>query len=134
MSGHPKGESSGKKILCVEDDEDTCEAVAEILRRPGHEVVTAYTVAEGLRSARAGDFDLVILDNWFRVGDGIELCRRIREFDAEVKIMFYSAAAYEKDIEAGLRAGADAYIVKPEFDRFQQAVNEMLNPGREGKD
>ncbi|HYP29071.1 MAG TPA: response regulator [Blastocatellia bacterium] len=131
MTTRPPGQSASKKILLVDDDEDSCEALAYLLGLPGHRVVTAYTVAEGLRMAQARGFDLIILDNWFKVGGGIELCRRIREFDADTPILFYSAAAYEMDIREGLGAGADAYIVKPDFGELQRAVNRMLSAGRQ---
>ena len=127
MTGYTQGGSTGKRILLVEDDKDTCDALAELLRRPGREVLAAYTVAEGLRLARAGGFDLIILDNWFWLSSGVELCRQIREFDPETWIIFYTAAAYDKDIEEGLRAGADAYVVKPEFKEFERVVSEMLS-------
>jgi DNA-binding response OmpR family regulator len=130
MSSQPLGEILSKKILLVEDDEDTCEALAHLLGLPGHQVVTAYTVADGLCLAQGRDFDLIILDNWFKVGGGIELCRQIREFDVDTPILFYSAAAYDLDIREGLCAGADAYIVKPCFGEFQRAVSEILNSNR----
>ena len=131
MTTRPPGQLASKKILLVDDDEDSCEALAYLLGLPGHRVVTAYTVAEGLRLAQARDFDLIILDNWFREGGGIELCRCIREFDADTPILFYSAAAYELDIREGLSAGADAYIVKPDFGELQQTVNRMLSTERQ---
>ena len=115
-----------KNILLVEDDQDSCEALAELLGQQGHKAVTAYTVDEGLQLSRSGGFDLLILDNWFRVGSGIQLCRQIRMFDPETPILFYSAAAYETDIREGLDAGANEYIVKPDFEQFQQAVNRLL--------
>lgn len=130
MTGDPEDHSSGRKILLVEDDEDTCEALAQLLRRPGHEVITAYRVAEALRIAQAGGLDLIILDNWFKVGSGVELCRQIRKFDAETPILFYSAAAYDTDVKEGLRAGADGYIIKPDFEEFQQTLTRLLDTKR----
>ena len=114
------------RILLVEDDEDSCEALGELLGQKGHSAVTAYTVDEGLRLSKSGGFDLIILDNWFRIGSGISLCRQIRSFDPETPILFYSAAAYDTDIRAGLDAGANEYVVKPDFDQFQEAINRLL--------
>ena len=116
------------KILLVEDDEDSCEALAELLVQQGHNAVAAYTIDEGLRLARSGGFDLIILDNWFRTGNGIHLCRQIRMFDPETPVLFYSAAAYDTDIQAGLDAGANAYIVKPDIEQFLRAINQLLYP------
>jgi DNA-binding response OmpR family regulator len=67
-------------------------------------------------------------------GSGIGLCRAIREFDPYTPILFYSAAAYERDIQDALRSGAQAYLVKPvKFDDLQQAVAKLTSPaaGRE---
>ena len=115
------------KILCVEDDEDSCQALAEVLRYSDYDVTTATTIAEGLTLVRNHRFDLVILDNWFKESSGVALCRQIREFNRNVPIVFYSAAAYETDIQAGLEAGAQAYIVKPDFEAFNRTITTILN-------
>jgi DNA-binding response OmpR family regulator len=55
---------------------------------------------------------------------GVEMCRRIRAYDRRTPIIFYSASAYPKDREAGLAAGADDYLVKPEgLDRIVETIN-----------
>lgn len=120
-------DADNPKILCVEDDEDSCQALAEVLRYSAYNVTTATTVAEGLCLARERRFDLVILDNWFKESSGVALCRLIREFDREVPIVFYSAAAYETDVRAGLEAGAQAYVVKPDFEEFNRTITEILS-------
>ena len=130
MIDRKQGESSGYRLLCVEDDKDNCEALAYILRLAGYEVTIANTVAEGLRLTREKAFDLIILDNWFQEGSGVELCRQIRAFDARTPILFYSAAAYESDIQQGLKAGAQAYIIKPHFDEFQRAIAQIVKDGK----
>ena len=126
MAHRSPGESIGYRLLCVEDDKDTCEALAYLLRMSGYEVTTAASVADGLRLTRELTFDLIILDNWFIESSGVDLCRRIREFDTKTPILFYSAAAFESDIEEGLRAGAQAYIVKPHFEEFQRAITQIV--------
>jgi len=44
---------------------------------------------------------------------GVELCKRIKEFDAHTPIIFYSAAAFQADKDEALAAGAQAYVTKP---------------------
>ena len=100
-----------KHILFVEDQEDTWEIVAFMLAE--YKLTCALSFDEGLRLARRRYFDLYILDNWLPDGSGIGLCRTIREFDPNTPILFYSAAGYARDIQAGLSAGAQAYLVKP---------------------
>jgi len=115
-----------KRILFVEDYEDTWEIVA--LNLEGYEVVCARGFDEGLRLAQKGHFALYILDNWLPDGSGVELCRRIRESDPLTPILFYSAAGYKRDIEEGLRAGAQAYLVKPvSIAELKQAVAQLTS-------
>ena len=130
MTNEAPNPSPGIKILLVEDDKDSCEALASLLESAGYEIMVAVTVSEGLRLAQENHFDLMILDNWFKVSSGIELCKQIRTFDTKTPILFYSAAGYDKDIQEGLRAGAQWYIVKPDFDEFQQALARFLTPPR----
>ena len=101
-----------KRILFVDDHDDTCEMIVVCL--PQFEIVTAGSMAEGLRLAQSHRFDLYLLDNWLHDGTGIELCRQIRQFDLRTPVIFYSAAANEGEIQHALSAGAQAYVVKPE--------------------
>jgi DNA-binding response OmpR family regulator len=103
----------GKKqrILLVEDHEDEWELAA--LTLPEYTLICARDFDGGLRLAKHGYFDLYILDNWLTDKSGVELCLAVREFDPHTPILFYSAAAYAKDIQEGIRAGAQAYLVKP---------------------
>jgi DNA-binding response OmpR family regulator len=113
-----------KRILLVEDHEDSREIVALVLEK--YNLTYAHNFDEGARMARRGYFDLYILDNWLPGGSGSELCRIIREFDPHTPILFYSAVAYAKKIEEGLRAGAQAYLVKPvSFDDLEQTVAKL---------
>jgi len=115
-----------KRILFVEDDEDAREVVA--LNLAGYKLICARNFEEGLRLSRGSDFDLYILDNWLPDGTGVELCRRIREFDQRTPILIYSAAAHERDIQEGLSAGAQVYLVKPvSFEELEEAVEKLTS-------
>ena len=121
-----------KRILLVEDYEDSRELAAHTLTE--YTLTCARNFNEGLRLARQGGFDLYILDNWLPDKSGVELCRAIREFDPHTPILFYSAAAYARDIQEGLRAGAQAYLVKPVIsDELRLAVAQLISsPGERG--
>jgi DNA-binding response OmpR family regulator len=115
----PDGER--KRVLLVEDQEESRELVAFALGE--YRLVCAQDFDEGLRLARRGYFDLYILDNWLPDGSGVELCRLIRKFDPHTPILFYSAVAYARDIQDAMRAGAQAYLVKPVgFDEITRAA------------
>ncbi|MEU6023756.1 response regulator transcription factor [Micromonospora sp. NBC_01739] len=98
------------RVLLVEDDLRVSAGLASALRRRGHEVVQALTAAE---AAEAEPVDLILLDMNLPDRDGLEVCRRIRQHNEEVAIIAVTARAEEHDRVAGLRAGADDYVVKP---------------------
>jgi CheY-like chemotaxis protein len=115
-----------KRILCVDDDQDTREMMHVLLDGYGYEAVIAASVSDALESARSGGLALCILDHWITAGNGIELCQQIRAFDADTPIVFYSAAAYKADIEKGMAAGAQAYLVKPYLDHLKEAIDRLI--------
>ena len=102
-----------RRVLYIEDHEDTRELVTLVLEQKSYEVVTGGTIASGVELAGSEQFDLYLLDSWLPDGSGLDLCKQIRQFDPVTPILFYSAAAYEADREQALRSGAQAYLVKP---------------------
>ena len=100
-------------ILYIEDHDDTRELVTLVLSERNYRVTTGTTIVSALKLSREHHFDLYMLDSWLPDGSGIELCKRLREFDHETPIMFLSGAAYEADRQAALASGAQRYMVKP---------------------
>jgi DNA-binding response OmpR family regulator len=114
------------RVLCVDDNEDTCLMLKVLLGTHGNEIETAASVAEAKRLARSRRYDLYILDNRYPDGTGVDLCQTIRALDPQATIIFYSGAAYAEDKARGLGAGADRYVVKPDIDGLRDAVAELL--------
>jgi CheY-like chemotaxis protein len=102
-----------KRILCVDDEEDTLDMLCGLLGLVNCEVSRAGTAAEALEMIAGGRFDLYLLDHWLPGGSGAELCRRIRDSDPHTPVVFYSGAALDSEREEALAAGAQAYLVKP---------------------
>lgn len=102
-----------RRILYIEDHEDTRELVTLLLAQKSYEVITGTTIESGVALAGGGNFDLYLLDSWLPDGSGLDLCKQIREFDKTTPILFYSAAAYAADSDLALQSGAQAYLVKP---------------------
>jgi DNA-binding response OmpR family regulator len=116
-----------KRILYIENHEDSRQMLAVMLGQAGYEVATTTSAGNGLSLARLERFDLYILDSRFSDGTGIDLCRQIRAFDPDTPIIFYSSAAYESDIKAGMAAGAQCYLIKPAgIFIIEQTVAELL--------
>lgn len=117
-----------RRVLCAEDEEDTCSMITSLLGLINCEVTGAHTFDQACEKIREKDFDLYLLDNWLPGGSGVELCRKIREFDHETPIIFYSGAAYETDRQEALSAGAQVYLVKPsDIDKLVETVKRFLD-------
>ena len=104
-----------KTILIVEDQDDLRLLVRLSLKSLGR-IVLASSAAEGLEKLHAEKPDLVTLDVWLGKGDsGLDVCRAIKADPAtrHVKVVLLSACGQQSDVEAGMAAGADHYIVKP---------------------
>jgi DNA-binding response OmpR family regulator len=97
------------RVLLVEDDLRVAAALESALRRRGYETQRASTAAEALA---APPVDLVLLDLGLPDRDGIEVCRELRR-RGDVAIIAVTARSDERDRVAGLRTGADDYVVKP---------------------
>jgi DNA-binding response OmpR family regulator len=119
-----------KRILLVEDEEEARELAELTLAE--YTLICARDFDEGLLTARRGYFDLYILDSWLPKKSGFELCRAVREFDPNTPILFFSAAACERDIEDALRAGALDYLIKPVIPiELMQAVSRLISAAGE---
>jgi DNA-binding response OmpR family regulator len=118
-----------KRVLCVEDNQDICFLLYTALRGQGYETVMTYTAGDALMLAGREEFDLFILDTVLGAESCIELCRALRAASPNTPVVFYSAAAFDKDREAALRAGACAYVVKPGMDELVEAVSRALDAG-----
>ncbi len=81
------------RILFVDDHQDTQAMLAKVLGRSGHDVVGVDNPLSALVFAGNQAFDLFIFDRLFTSGTGIDLCRRIREFDPLTPIVFFSGDA-----------------------------------------
>ena len=119
------------RILCVEDNRDSREMIATLLRQSNedYQVTAVETAAEALALNGRSDYDLYILDIWLPGMDGVELCRRLRERGVKTPIMFFSAMGVQiKDRDYVLAAGADEFLVKSiDLDRFTETVERLLN-------
>ena len=119
---------TNRRILFVDDHEDMHTVLGAVLGRSGHQVVSVNNPLSALVLARNQGFDLVILDGLFTDGTGIELCKRIREFDPSTPIVFFSGDSKESTRYESINAGAQAYIAKPDISGLRSTVNELLNP------
>jgi two-component system KDP operon response regulator KdpE len=100
------------RVLVVDDERQILRAMRVILRDAGFDVATAATVAEALDALALRPPDAAIIDLILPDGNGVEICRSIREW-SEMPVIVLSAAGDEAEKVRALDAGADDYVTKP---------------------
>jgi DNA-binding response OmpR family regulator len=98
-----------KRVLCVDDNTDTCALVAATLK--AWDVAAEHSLTEGLRRATGEEFDLILLDYHLPDGTGLDLCRQIRLFDVTTPIVMVTVTHSIAHDEV-LRAGGQGVIRK----------------------
>lgn len=100
------------RILVVDDEKHIIKGIKFNLEHEGYQVETGYDGEEAVELARTGRYDLIILDIMMPKIDGLEACRRIREFSA-VPIVMLTARGEDMDKLIGFDYGVDDYLTKP---------------------
>jgi DNA-binding response OmpR family regulator len=104
--------SDGLRVLVVDDEVPLTGVVSSYLVREGFDVSVAHSGPDAVESARELGPVLIVLDVMLPGFDGIEACRRIRQF-SDAYIIMLTARDEEVDKVLGLSMGADDYLVKP---------------------
>jgi two-component system KDP operon response regulator KdpE len=104
--------SRGSRVLVCDDEPHIVRALKVVLREAGFETLPAYTAEEALDVASLHPVDAAIIDLVLPDGNGIEVCRRLREW-TEMPIIVLSAVGDEDQKVRALEAGADDYVTKP---------------------
>ena len=104
--------SDRRLVLVVDDEPQILRALRVVLRDAGYEVDPADTVAEALDHAALRRPDAAIVDLLLPDGDGVEVCRSLREWSS-MPIIVLSAVGDEAEKVRALEAGADDYVTKP---------------------
>ncbi len=110
--GDPAATPARRFVLVVDDEPTIADVVARFLERSGYRTRCAGDGPEALRLAADEHPDLVVLDLMLPGMDGLEVMRRLRE-RASMSIILLTAKGDHTDRIAGLRLGADDYVVKP---------------------
>jgi DNA-binding response OmpR family regulator len=101
------------KLLLVEDDEIITELLVEALDAQNYEVDVAHDGLKAWKSLSSVDYDLLLLDLTMPEVDGLTLCRQLRADGYQMPVIILTARDSLEDRVAGLKAGADDYLVKP---------------------
>jgi PAS domain S-box-containing protein len=120
-------EPSGHKILLVEDDPATQQIMAKLLRRSGHSVIVAGSMAEGLDAAGTNSFDVIISDIGLPDGTGLDLLTNLRtRIDTPaIALTGYGMAA---DVQQSQDAGFNEHVTKPiDYSKLEALIQRLAN-------
>jgi len=101
------------RILLVEDDASMAKGLAYNLGAEGYDIVVCNDGESGLREARKGGFDLLMLDVMLPGKSGFDILKRVRADGNETPVIMLTARGAEMDKIEGLKLGADDYVTKP---------------------
>ena len=128
------------KILLVEDDASVLAVTKKRLEIEGYEVVTAIEGLDGLNKARSEKPDLIILDLMLPNLNGHQICAMLKHDSKyrDIPVIMLTSRFQKKDVDDGLKAGADAYVTKPYdagvlLSHIKTLLEQRLNrrPGRQ---
>jgi DNA-binding NtrC family response regulator len=101
------------RILIVDDEPHTLDALSVILRREGHEILTATSGKDALEHLEHQAVDLILSDVKMPAMDGLALLRQVRAAHAEVVVLMMSGHQDVTAAVAAMKEGAFDYLVKP---------------------
>lgn len=118
------------RLLVIEDDRRSAQYLARGLAESGHVADQVADGATGLAMAGEGIYDVVIVDRRMPGMDGMALLAQLRQRDTRTPVLMVSALGSTEERVAGLRAGADDYLVKPYA--FAEMLARLEALGRRG--
>jgi len=122
-----------KTVLVVEDEPDTAEMLAEMMRLSGYQVLKSLGGAAALSLISKEKPDVIVLDLMMPDLSGKDVMRFMRRDPrlADIPVVIVSAKSLESDILDGLSAGASAYLTKPVgFKDLKEAVEGAFRSAR----
>ena len=101
------------RLLLVEDEPGLVMTLTDRLIAEGYDVESATDAPSGLEMATSGSFDAILLDVMLPGGNGMDVCRTLRQRGLQTPILMLTAKGQVVDRVVGLKLGADDYLVKP---------------------
>jgi two-component system response regulator PilR (NtrC family) len=115
------------KILVVDDEQSMRDFLAIMLKKEGHDVVTAENGTHALKAIQAEIFDLVISDVKMPGIDGIGVLKTTKEISPETVVIMITAYATAETAVEAMKLGASDYIIKPfKIDELKLIINNSL--------
>jgi len=100
------------RILVVEDEKETADAIARFLTRKGFEIDVAYDLSSAL-SKNVSDYQIVLLDILLKGEKSFPMLQKIKQEQPKLPVIIVSAYDNDENITEAKRLGADGFIAKP---------------------
>jgi DNA-binding response OmpR family regulator len=111
--------TTGKKVLCIEDEHFISELYARALSKAGYDVTVELDGQKGLELAQTGNFDVILLDLMIPTITGVEVLQKLRDPaispNFHAKIIITTNLEQRDEVRADIENQADGYLVKAEI-------------------
>jgi CheY-like chemotaxis protein len=125
VAGSQAAEIGKRRILVVDDHDDTLRSMTLLLTRLGYDVLAAENMTDALRIAEEEQFDILLSDIGLPDGSGLELLKRIR-LVRNIPALAISGFGMDEDVERSRDAGFSDHLTKPvSIDRLQAAIAQL---------
>jgi DNA-binding NtrC family response regulator len=122
------------KVLVVDDNEELCESVKDVLESQGYEAACIYDGFAAVRHVKDDPPDVVLLDVRMPGINGIETFKEIKKIAPQVAAIMISGYSVDELIEEAIREGARGYLKKPlDFDRLFRLIEQKGAPPTQDK-
>jgi len=118
------------RILIVDDNEEFCRNVVDILELKDYEAVVAHDGFQALEIVKQNGFDLVLMDVKMPVMNGVESFKKIKEIAPGTPVLMITAYAVEELVREALKEGAFGSLKKPlDFDELFDLIEQAVDNG-----
>jgi len=122
--------SKKARILVVDDNEEFCQNMKDIVELQGYEVLTAHDGFQALELVRQNGLDLVLMDVRMPVMDGVATFKKIKQIAPQTPVIMVTAYAVEQLVRDALRQGAFGFLRKPlDFELLFAVIESAVSKG-----
>jgi DNA-binding response OmpR family regulator len=118
-------------LLLVDDDQEFTSLLKMELEDQGYQLDVAFNGFDGSSLALKNPYDVIILDLMLPGMNGLHICRKLRKHRVQVPVLMISSLDSREEENAGISAGADAFLGKP-F-RFEELQHKIIMLDRKHK-
>jgi signal transduction histidine kinase len=123
----PKPISANRRVLLVDDHQDTCLGMKRMLERRGYQISIAHSAQQAVEKVRSQEFDLLISDIGLPDRSGYELMREVR-LNKRLPGIALSGFGSEEDVNQAREAGFAEHLTKPiNFERLEKTIQSLLS-------